>query len=140
MLDSRLPTRLTSAFPPEVEVERIGLAQAAAGVEVVVPDVAGGCTLFKKQHHGFDTGTEEGATGAVEDGMQLTASQQFLAQCFGCLVGIGQESVFNHHRCTATGFEVFDEMLQEQVSRLSCGYGKILLDFCSFFSSKWRVG
>ncbi|MDB3891821.1 ATP-dependent DNA helicase [Alphaproteobacteria bacterium] len=30
MLDSRLPTRLTSAFPPDVEVERIGLAEAIA--------------------------------------------------------------------------------------------------------------
>ena len=28
MLDSRLPTRLTSAFPVDVEVERIGLAKA----------------------------------------------------------------------------------------------------------------
>jgi len=28
MLDSRLPTRLTSAFPPDVEVERVGLAEA----------------------------------------------------------------------------------------------------------------
>jgi ATP-dependent DNA helicase DinG len=30
MLDSRLPTRLTSAFPPGVEIERIGLAEAIA--------------------------------------------------------------------------------------------------------------
>jgi len=30
MLDSRLPTRLTSAFPPDVVVERIGLAEAIA--------------------------------------------------------------------------------------------------------------
>ena len=28
MLDSRLPTRLTSAFPPGVRVERVGLAEA----------------------------------------------------------------------------------------------------------------
>ena len=28
MLDSRLPTRLTSAFPPGVQVERVGLAEA----------------------------------------------------------------------------------------------------------------
>ena len=28
MLDSRLPTRLTSAFPPGVKVERVGLADA----------------------------------------------------------------------------------------------------------------
>jgi ATP-dependent DNA helicase DinG len=31
MLDSRLPTRLTSAFPPGVTVERVGLAEAIAG-------------------------------------------------------------------------------------------------------------
>ncbi|HUD51438.1 helicase C-terminal domain-containing protein, partial [Parvibaculum sp.] len=31
MLDSRLPTRLTSAFPPDVAVERLGLAEAVAG-------------------------------------------------------------------------------------------------------------
>ena len=30
MLDSRLPTRMTSAFPPEVEIQRIGLAEAIA--------------------------------------------------------------------------------------------------------------
>ena len=30
MLDSRLPTRLLSAFPPGVLVERIGLADAVA--------------------------------------------------------------------------------------------------------------
>jgi len=30
MLDSRLPTRLTNAFPPGVQVERIGLAEAIA--------------------------------------------------------------------------------------------------------------
>jgi ATP-dependent DNA helicase DinG len=28
MLDSRLPTRMTSAFPPDVEIQRIGLAEA----------------------------------------------------------------------------------------------------------------
>ena len=30
MLDSRLPTRLTNAFPPGVQVERVGLAKAIA--------------------------------------------------------------------------------------------------------------
>ena len=28
MLDSRLPTRMTSAFPPDVEIQRLGLAEA----------------------------------------------------------------------------------------------------------------
>ncbi len=31
MLDSRLPTRLTSAFPPDITIERVGLAEAIAG-------------------------------------------------------------------------------------------------------------
>jgi ATP-dependent DNA helicase DinG len=30
MLDSRLPTRLTTAFPADVSVERVGLAEAIA--------------------------------------------------------------------------------------------------------------
>jgi len=34
MLDSRLPTRLTSAFPPEVEIVRTGLADAIARSKV----------------------------------------------------------------------------------------------------------
>jgi ATP-dependent DNA helicase DinG len=38
MLDSRLPTRLTSAFPPDVEVERIGLAEAIAKTGVFLSD------------------------------------------------------------------------------------------------------
>ena len=31
LLDSRLPTRLTTAFPDGVEVRRVGLAQAVEG-------------------------------------------------------------------------------------------------------------
>jgi ATP-dependent DNA helicase DinG len=30
MLDSRLPTRMTTAFPPDVDIQRIGLAEAIA--------------------------------------------------------------------------------------------------------------
>jgi ATP-dependent DNA helicase DinG len=32
MLDSRLPSRLKGAFPPGVAVERVGIAEAVAGV------------------------------------------------------------------------------------------------------------
>ena len=32
MLDSRLPTRLTSAFPADVEVQRLGLADAIPAI------------------------------------------------------------------------------------------------------------
>jgi ATP-dependent DNA helicase DinG len=38
MLDSRLPTRLTSAFPPDVVIERIGLAEAIAKTKAFLND------------------------------------------------------------------------------------------------------
>lgn len=38
MLDSRLPTRLTSAFPPGVTVERVGLAEAIAGARAFLSE------------------------------------------------------------------------------------------------------
>jgi ATP-dependent DNA helicase DinG len=38
MLDSRLPTRLTSAFPPDVVIERIGLAEAIAKTRTFLQD------------------------------------------------------------------------------------------------------
>ena len=34
MLDAQLPTRLTTAFPPEIEIERVGLAQAIETVKL----------------------------------------------------------------------------------------------------------
>ena len=34
MLDSRLPTRMTSAFPPGVEIQRIGLSEAIAQTRI----------------------------------------------------------------------------------------------------------
>jgi ATP-dependent DNA helicase DinG len=38
MLDRRLPTRLTSAFPPDVVIERIGLAEAIAKTKAFLKD------------------------------------------------------------------------------------------------------
>ena len=40
MLDSRLPTRLTSAFPSDVVIERIGLAEAIAKTSTFLQDEA----------------------------------------------------------------------------------------------------
>ena len=40
MLDSRLPTRLTSAFPPDAVIERIGLAEAIAKTRIFLQDDA----------------------------------------------------------------------------------------------------
>lgn len=39
LLDPRLPTRLTSAFPPGVTVERVGLAEAIAGARTFLKGV-----------------------------------------------------------------------------------------------------
>ncbi|MEC8263785.1 MAG: helicase C-terminal domain-containing protein, partial [Pseudomonadota bacterium] len=40
MLDSRLPTRLTSAFPTDAVIERIGLAEAIAKTRIFLQDDA----------------------------------------------------------------------------------------------------
>jgi ATP-dependent DNA helicase DinG len=42
MLDSRLPSRLLSAFPAGVSVERAGLAEVVAGVRSFLHDTAPG--------------------------------------------------------------------------------------------------
>ena len=38
ILDSRLPTRLTTAFPPDIAIERVGLAEAIAGVKAFLSE------------------------------------------------------------------------------------------------------
>ena len=52
-------------------VERVGLAQVAAGIELVKPHLAGGRALLKEQHHRFHPGPLEGAAGAIEHAVQV---------------------------------------------------------------------
>ena len=56
-----------------VVVERRGFAEAAAGVELVVPDAAGGGAFLEEQDDRFDARALERAAGAVEDRVQVAA-------------------------------------------------------------------
>src|SRR2546428_9027384 len=56
-------------------VERISLAEVAPGVELVEPDLARRRAFLEKQYHGLHARALEGAAGAVEHGMQVTALQ-----------------------------------------------------------------
>ena len=52
-----------------VVVKRVGLAEFASGVELVVPHLAGGGALLEEQHHGLDARALESAARTVEYGV-----------------------------------------------------------------------
>ena len=52
-----------------------GLAEIAAWIELVIPNLAGGCTFLEEKHHGLHACALEGTAGAVEDGVQVAAFQ-----------------------------------------------------------------
>lgn len=56
--------------------QRVRLAKIPAGIELVEPDLARGGALLKEQHHGFHARAQEGAAGAVKDGVQIAAFQE----------------------------------------------------------------
>ncbi len=78
-------------------VQRVGLAQVAAWVELVVPDLAGRGALLEEQHHGLDPGPLEGPAGAVQHAVQVAALQELLAQAHRGVVGVGEEGVLDDH-------------------------------------------
>ena len=63
-----------------VVVERVRLAEAASGIELVVPDLSRRTTLLEEQHYGLHAGALERATRTIEDGVQVTSLKDQLAQ------------------------------------------------------------
>ena len=63
-----------------VIVERVGLAEVAAGVELVVPDLARWRAFLEEEDHSLDARPLEGSAGAVEHGVEVAAFQQQLAR------------------------------------------------------------
>ena len=56
-------------------IKRVGLAQVAARVKLIEPDLARGRSFLEKQHHGLDPRALKRAAGAVEYGVQVAAFQ-----------------------------------------------------------------
>ena len=123
-----------------VVIERIGLTEVTAGVELVEPDLAGWRTLLEEEHHGLHTRPLERAAGTVEHGVQVAAFQQQLAQAHRGVVGVGQEGVLDDHARPSASLEHLDEVLEEQERGLAGADGEILLDLLAFLASEGRIG
>ena len=123
-----------------VVVERVGLAEVAAGVELVEPDLAGRRAFLEEQHHGLHARPLERAAGAVEHGVQVAAFQQQLPQAGRGVVGVRQERVLDDHAAPPAGLEHLDEVLQEQERRLAGADRKVLLHFLALLAAEGRIG
>jgi hypothetical protein len=123
-----------------VIVERVGLAHVAAGIELVVPNLARGRALLEEEHHGLHARALEGAAGAVEHGMKVAAFQQELAQAHGGVVSVGEEGVLDDHAAAASSFEHLDEVLEKQERGFAGADGEVLLHFGAFLAAEGRVG
>ena len=66
--------------------QRRGLAQAAARIELIEPDIPCRCALFKEQHHSLYTRALKGTLRAIQNRMQVAGCQQLLAKGLGVAV------------------------------------------------------
>ena len=123
-----------------VVVERVGLAEVAAGVELVEPDLARRRAFLEEEHHGLHARALERAAGAVEHGVQVAAFQQQLAQAHRGVVGVGEEGVLDDHAAAPAGLEDLDEVLEEQERRLAGADGEVLLHLLALLAAEGRIG
>ena len=123
-----------------VVVERVGLAEVAAGVELVEPDLARGRAFLEEEHHGLHARALERAAGAVEHGVQVAAFQQQLAQAHRGVVGVGEEGVLDDHAAAPAGLEHLDEVLEEEEGGLAGADGEVLLHFLALLAAEGRIG
>jgi hypothetical protein len=122
-----------------IVVQRVGFAQAATGVELVVPDLLRRLALLKKQHHRLHPRPNEGAAGAVEHRVQVTARQQLSPNGAGGIVRVRQKGVFDHHRRSAPLPQHLDEVLQKQERRFPRFDREVLLHLLPLFAPKRRI-
>ena len=117
-------------------IQRIRLPHVAAGIELVEPDLPGGCAFFKKQDDRFHAGTDEGAAGAVEHGVEIAAFQEQLAQGDGGVVRVGKEGILDDDAAAPAGLEQLDEVLEEEEGGLAGADREILLDLLALLAAE----
>jgi hypothetical protein len=61
-------------------VERICFAEITAGIELVVPDLAGTRPLLEEQADGLDTCALESAAWTIKDGVKVAFFEELLAK------------------------------------------------------------
>ena len=106
----------------------------------MVPDALGRLAFGEEEHHGLDACSLEGAGGAVEDRVEVTGLQEFLAQVHRAVVRVGQEGVLDDHRATSTGLQHANEVLQEEVGRLAGLNREVLLNLLALLPTKGGIG
>ena len=121
-----------------VVVQRVGLAEVSAGVELIVPGLAGRRSFLKEQDHGFHSGSLKRAAGAVQNRVQVAAFQQQFAETHRGVVGVGQERVLDDHARSPACFQDLDESLQEQKRGFSRANREVLLNLFAFLpAERW---
>ena len=120
-------------------VERVDLAQVAARVELVEPDLARGRAFLEEEHHGLHARALERAAGAVEHGVKVAVFQQQLAQAHRGVVGVGEEGVLNDDAAAPASFQHPDEVLEEEEGGLPGAYWEVLLHFLALLAAEGRV-
>ena len=123
-----------------VVVERIGFAEVAAGIELVIPDFARGCAFFEKEDDGLNACALKRAAGAIEYGVEIAAFEEQLAKADGGIVGVREKGVFDNDATAPTGFEDFDEMLQEEEGGFAGLDVEVLLNFLALAAAEGRIG
>jgi len=121
-------------------IQRVGLAEVAAGVELVEPHLARGRALLEEEHDGLHARALERAAGAVEHGVEVAAFQQELAQAHGGVVGVGKEGILDDHAAASAGLQDFDEVLEEEEGGLAGADGEVLLDLGAFLAAEGGIG
>lgn len=121
-------------------VEGVGLAQVAAGIELVEPHLAGGRALLEEQHHRFHPRPLEGAAGAVEHRVQVAVGEQLLPQGHRGVVGVGEKGVLDHHAGATAGPQQADEVLEKQKGSFAAADLEVLLHLLAFAAAERRVG
>src|SRR5579872_478934 len=102
-----------------VVVERVGLAEVAARVELVEPDFARACAFLEEQHDSLHACALEGAARKIEDTMQVAAFQQQLAQTHRGIVAVREKGILDYDTAATARLDDLDEVLEEQERSLS---------------------
>ena len=120
-------------------VQRIRLPEIAPRVELIEPGLLRRDALLEEEHHRLHTGPQERAARAVEDGVEVAALQQFLAQRLRGIIRVREKRVLDDDSRPPTGFQPLDEVLQEEERGLTGLHREVLLHLFAFLPTEGRI-
>src|SRR5262249_40993566 len=121
-------------------VKRVGFAEVATRIELVVPDFAGGRAFLKEEHDRLHARALERAARTIEHGVEVAAFQQQLAQAHGSGVGVGEGGGLGDNAAATASLEHLYEVLEEEKGGFACADRKILLHLFAFVAAEWWIG